>query len=132
MKQKRQIRLDVTDVIKLAQVKMSILFDKKHRPLQLEGNVYFKLAKTGTIEYHVPNQSFLTSKKLGPFPIKRKVGDLAYELALSPSMKIHFVISVIHFEQARENNFERPTSPHVVDPGPIIVDGEEHYIVGNS
>ena len=131
IKKKRQIRFDVIDVVKLAQVKMSILFDKKHRSFHLKEKIYFKLIKIKRIDYHVSNQFFLTVKKLESFVIKRKMNDLTYELILSSSMKIHLVISVIHFDQARKNTFERSTSFHATDSKSksIIVDDEKHYVV---
>ena len=98
MKKKRQIRFNVIDVVKLAQVKMSILFDKKHRSFHLKEKIYFKLIKIKRINYHVSNQFFLTIKKLKPFSIKRKRNDLIYELILFSFIKIHFVISVIHLD----------------------------------
>ena len=98
MKKKRQIRLDVIDVVKLTQVKMSILFDKKHWSFHLKEKVYFKLIKIKRIDYHVSNQFSLTIKRLKSFVIKRKMNDLTYELILFLFMKIHFVISVIHFD----------------------------------
>ena len=131
MKKKRQICFDVIDVVKLAQVKMSILFDKKHRSFHLKKKIYLKLIKIKRIDYHVSNQFFLTAKKLESFVIKRKMNDLAYELILSSFMRIHFVISVIHFDQTRKNTFERSISLHAADPKSesIIVDGEKYYVV---
>jgi hypothetical protein len=53
------------------------------------------------------------------------VGELAYELELPSHLKIHPVISVIHLEQAYDDEYGRTIPP----PSPLIVDGrEEHEI----
>ena len=117
------------NAVKLAQIKMSILFDKKHRSFHLKEKVYLKLIKVKRIDYHVSNQFFLMVKKLKPFSIKRKISDLAYELTLFSFMKIHSVISVIHLDQTRKDTFERLTSFHAADSESIIVDDEKHYVV---
>jgi hypothetical protein len=105
---------------------MAIIFDAKHRPPRLEGKVFLKVTKLGKPGYHVPNQSSLSPKKLGPFRIIRKVSPLAYELELPDSMRNHPVISVIHLEQAKEDPFERtvPTTPP-----PLTENGEEVFVV---
>ena len=128
LEERRQIRLDATDAIKMAQAKMSILWDSKHRPPNLIGKVYIKVAKQGQLGYHIPGSSSLTAKKLGPFKIRRKIGNLAYELELPNNMKIHPVVSVIHLEQAKEDGFDRE-DPATQVPGPIIVDGKPQYVV---
>lgn len=129
LKKRRQIRLNVADAARLAQIKMSVQFDAKHRPSDLKENVYLKLAKTGKIGYHVPKQSFFTVKKLGPFFIKKKISNLIYELKLSQSMKIHFVISVIHLEQILNDEFERELISHTAGSDSIVIDEKNHYVV---
>jgi hypothetical protein len=58
-------------------------------------------------EYHVFNQSFLSSKKLKSFKIIRKMSSLIYELELSNFMKNHSIISIIHLKQIKKNSFKR-------------------------
>src|SRR5271156_2135419 len=64
--------------------------------------------------------SALEVKKIGPFPIKRKVGKVAFELDLPEYLKIHPIISCVHLE---------PTLPEHPDsqtpPPPLTVEGEE-------
>ena len=108
---------------------MLILFDKKHWSFHLKEKIYFKLIKIKRIDYHVSNQFFLTIKKLKPFSIKQKMNDLTYELILFSFMKIHFVISVIHFDQTRKNIFERSDLFHAADSKSIIVNDEEYYVI---
>lgn len=62
----------------------------------------------------------------GPFKIKRKVNDLAYELELPDSMHIHPIISVAHLEQHVPDDWNRVRPDK---PGPVLVDGEEQYEV---
>ena len=61
----------------------------------------------------MPRSSSLSTQKLGPFNIVRKVNDLTYEIELPETMKIHLVISAVHLEQAKRETFENggPHSP---------------------
>ena len=43
-------------------------------------------------------------QRVGPFPIKRKVGHLAYELTLPSDMRIHPVISIAQLERIEKTN----------------------------
>lgn len=54
--------------------------------------VFLKLYK-GYIIPDLANQK-LSFQRVGPFVIKRKVGKLAYELKLPPTMLIYSVISI--------------------------------------
>ncbi|EED12068.1 hypothetical protein TSTA_001390 [Talaromyces stipitatus ATCC 10500] len=51
--------------------------------------------------------SCLSPMKMGPFPIKRRVGNLAYKIDLPLGLHIHPIISVIHLEQAPKDEWER-------------------------
>ena len=62
---------------------------------------------------------------MGPYRIKRRVGELAYELELPASTHIHPVISCIHLEQFEPDSFKRMIPP----PAPILVEGEEEFVV---
>lgn len=42
-------------------------------------------------------------------------------------MKIHPVVSIIHLEQVREDDYDRAIANE--GPDPIVVEGEEHYVV---
>jgi len=70
----------------------------------------------------------LSHKRLGPFPIERKVGNNAYRLRLPPSMScIHPVFNVIKLTPAPEDPIiGRRTVP---PPLPEIIDGEEEWVV---
>ena len=110
LKNRQQIKSHITDCLSLTQVKMTILFDVKHKSLDLSEKVYLKLAKTEKSKYHLSRTSFLSIRKLKSYKILKQVFSLTYELNLSSSMKIHFVISIIHLEQTKKNKFERTIS----------------------
>ncbi len=123
----RQIlRRDTADAIKLAQTKMALRYDAKHRIPDLVGSVSLKLAKTGDAGYHIPKTSSLSTKRVGPYRILEKVSPLAYRLELPPGMsKTYPVISVIHLEQAKPDPFQREVPP----PAPVIFQGHEEYVI---
>ena len=126
LKSRETIRNDTFNAIQLAQTKMAVRYDSKHRVPDLVGNVYLKLAKTGDAGYHIPKTSSLSTKRVGPYRILEKVSPLAYRLELPPSMaKVYPVISVIHLEQAKPDLFDRDIPP----PAPIITQGQEEWVV---
>jgi reverse transcriptase-like protein/integrase-like protein/chromodomain-containing protein len=65
-------------------------------------------------------------KRLGPFPIRRQINQVSYELELPPSMRIHPVFHVSLLEKVKENQF---TSKEQPGPPPMIIEGEEEYLV---
>ena len=70
----------------------------------------------------------LSHKRLGPFPIERKVGNIAYRLRLPPSMsRIHPVFNIVKLTPVPEDPIvgRRP----LPQPLPEIIDGEEEWIV---
>ena len=70
----------------------------------------------------------LSHRRLGPFPVVKKVGNGAYRLCLPPSMsRIHPVFNVIKLTLAPEDPIlgRRPCPP----PLPEIVNGEKEFIV---
>jgi hypothetical protein len=62
-------------------------------------------------------------KWAGPFPVKRRIGHLAYELELPPSMKVHPVFHTSLLKPFHEARRYQPPAP-VLD-----VDGEEAWEV---
>ena len=80
MDSRSQIRADFADVAHLIQVRMAVFGDKRHRLPELTNKVFLKMTQQGQVEYHLPKFSSLSVKEIGPFPIKKKVGNLAYEL----------------------------------------------------
>ncbi len=96
--------------LRLAQTKMLIRFNAKHKLSDLKKKVFLKFIKSEKSEYQVFNHFSLSSKKIDLFQIVKKLSSLTYELDLSSSMKVHFVISVIHLEQANEDQYNRDIS----------------------
>ena len=70
----------------------------------------------------------LSHRRLGPFPVIKKVGNGAYRLCLPPSMsRIHLVFNVIKLALAPEDPIPGrcPRPP----PLPEIINGEKEFIV---
>jgi hypothetical protein len=123
---RQEIRNEARDAIVYAQAKMSIYYDKNHKPVSFNkgDSVYINLLKDiGTPGYKLPNDSIarkLGPRRVGPFKILKKVGDLAYQLDIPSNWKIHNTISVVHLEPAKEDSYARTTRP----PPDIIHDDE--------
>jgi hypothetical protein len=115
---------EAADTIKSAQARMAKYFDSKHTPIKEADQVWLKLAKGTDIGYRLPNMSALDVKKIGPFPVKRRMGKVAFELDLPEHLNIHPVISCVHLEPARPEHFDR-----LPPPPPLVVDGEERYVI---
>lgn len=90
------LRHDAQLAMDFATARAKRRYDDHHRQIEFnEGDkVYLRLHKG----YHLPGKPSrkLSQQRAGPFPIKRRVGRLAYELDLPPNMAIHPVISVEH------------------------------------
>lgn len=120
---RNQLRDTVRDCFDLAQARIALTFDRKHMPPAFHDQAYLRLTRTGR-GYKLPASSKLSPTLLGPFPIRRKVSDLAYELILPSHMRLHPVISVIHLEPHETDDFNR----HLPEtPAPVVVDGHDEY-----
>ena len=115
------IRKDAIQATELAQARMAIDFDKNHTPPHFKGQVWLKVVHMGT-GYRIPGSSKLSLTKVGPFKVKRRVGQLAYELELPKRYKFHPIISCIHLEQYHPDDFGRQLDQQ---QRPLVVDGEE-------
>jgi len=70
----------------------------------------------------------LSHRRLGPYPVSRRVGKYAYRLILPPSMKrLHPVFNVMKLTLAPEDPI--PGRRRNPPPPPELVDGEEEYVV---
>jgi len=70
----------------------------------------------------------LSHRRLGPYPVERRVGRYAYRLVLPPPMRrLHPVFNVVKLSPAPNDPIigRRRNPP----PPPELVDGEEEYIV---
>ena len=88
-------RNEIYDAIKFAQIKMSFVFDNKHRS--------FNFIKSNRSNYHVSQIISFSFKKINSFKILQKMKNLIYKLKLSNFMRMHNVVFVIHFEQTLSN-----------------------------
>ncbi len=72
---------------------------------------------------HYPT-SKLAPKRYGPFPIKKVLSDISYELELPAQWKIHPVIHTNLLTPYKETALH---SPNFTRPPPDLIDGEEEY-----
>ena len=68
----------------------------------------------------------LDYKRLGPFPVRREINPVAYELELPLSLRIHPVFHTSLLEKVKFNKF---SGRQHAQPPPIQVDEEEEYMV---
>jgi hypothetical protein len=70
----------------------------------------------------------LSHRRLGPYPVERRVGRYAYRLTLPPSMRrLHPVFNVVKLTLAPDDPI--PGRRQDPPPPPELVDGEEEYLV---
>jgi len=70
----------------------------------------------------------LSHRRLGPFPVERRVGMNAYRLVLPLSMKrLHPVFNVVKLTPAPIDPIPGRRAP--LPPPPELIDGEEEYVV---
>jgi hypothetical protein len=102
----KKVTEETESALKAAAEDMKRFYDAKHRPEEFRvGDRVWLNAKDLTTER--PSKK-LDYKRLGPFEIIRKVNDLAYELKLPRSFKIHPVISASRLEKAKDDEWNRP------------------------
>ena len=108
--QRQTLRNEIYDAIQLAQTRMIIIYDNKHRTSNLHDSIFLKMIKMSEIDYHIFDSSFLSIKKIDSFKIKKKINDLTYQLKLFEIMRIHDVIFIVHLEQVHFDFFDRAIS----------------------
>ena len=101
-----------------AQSRQKSYADRRRRPLEFEvgDHVFLKvMPKRGVVRFGKWGK--LASRYIGPFEILERVGTIAYQLALPPSLLgVH---EVFHVSMIRKYT---PDPAHVVDWGGIVVD----------
>ena len=122
---------DVLNEAKAALVKskdnMAKYYDQRRTPApeyQPGDKVYLDASDIHTTR---PSRK-LSHRRLGPFPVVKKVGNSVYRLHLPPSMsRLHPIFNVIKLTLAPKDPIpgRRPCPP----PLPEIVNGEKEFIV---
>lgn len=106
------------DAISFANAMTKARYDSRHTPMEFRvGDKAYLNLHHG---YEIPGQGNhkLHQQRVGPFEILRKVGYLAYELKLSPIMRIHPVVSVAQLEPyPGEDPYQRPRP---TNPPPVV------------
>ena len=115
LKIKRQIRNDVTNAMHLTQTRMTIFWNEKHKSSELHDKIFLKMTKQKIINYHFLKSNFLIVKKIDLFSIKKKIKSFVYKLKFFRSIKIHFVIFVIHLKQAKKKRFRKKNHIDVIE-----------------
>ncbi|KAM0814726.1 putative Reverse transcriptase [Seiridium cardinale] len=111
------IRKDAQLAMDFAAAKAKRLYDEKHRAIKFAvGDYVYLRLHSG---YHLPSKPprKFSQQRSGPFPIKRRVGKLAYELDLPNNTPIYPVISIAHLSPTPDGKdpFHRRAPP----PGPV-------------
>lgn len=114
------LRQDAKLAMDFAAAQAKRQFDRSHRSLEFSpGDKVLLRLHDG---YHLPGEppKKYSQQRAGPWVVKRRVGDLAYELDFPANYRIHPVISVAHLRPARsdEDPFQRTVPP----PGPVEAD----------
>ena len=130
LKNRKQIRLNTIDAIRLIQTRMIIQFDKKHKSLDMTNRIYLKMTKIDQSEYPIFKSNSLIAKKLKSFIIKKRINSLTYELDFSVKMKMHFVVSMIHLKQAKINFYEKKiAASKILDSESIMIQKQFHSVM---
>ena len=88
-------RNKIYNAIKFAQIKIIVLYNAKHRKLDLNNNVYIKIIKIKKIEYYLfARSSSFDTKKIKLYKIICKIKDLIYKLELLLHIKIYNIILI--------------------------------------
>jgi hypothetical protein len=84
-----------------------------------------------TVNLRIENRApKLASKFIGPFKVRRRIGEVAYELELPPSMKIHPVFHVSKLRKNKDGSENFPGREIPDRPPPVVAEnGKEEYEV---
>ncbi|RYC55608.1 hypothetical protein CHU98_g10598 [Xylaria longipes] len=114
------LRQDAKLAMDFAAAQSKRQFDSKHRALEFSpGDKVLLRLHDG---YHLPGKPHkkYSQQRAGPWTVKRRIGDLAYELDFPSHYQIHPVVSVAQLRPVRsdEDPFRRSMPP----PGPVEAD----------
>lgn len=118
-------RIEAADAIAWSKLNHKRNYDKKHQPLFLkEGSWAYLRMHHG---YSIPLPKNMTAKwsqrRIGPFKIIKKIGNLAYRLNLPAHWKIHPVVSIQQLEPAPDEPDPYNRVPYD-NPPSVYVEGD--------
>jgi chemotaxis protein CheY-P-specific phosphatase CheC len=114
----------LTENIKSAQDHQAKYYDAKHKRVEFSvGDKVWLLSPN--IRTQRPSKK-LDWKRLGPFPITKRIGTQAYRLELPSSMRIHPVFHVSLLEPHKPSTIPGRSLP---PPPPVVTDAEEEFEV---
>jgi hypothetical protein len=116
---------DAKEHLRLAQERQKKLYDKGRRDIQFSvGQEVLLSSKNITLRRigDTTTTKKLMPKWLGPFPVQEIIGKGAYRLTLPPHMRVHNVFNVVALKPFNSDGRWQP-------PPPVLVDGEEEFIV---
>ncbi len=122
LQQMKEAREKAQECIKHAQRLMAERGQTKFTPYKIGALVWLEGVNLCT---HYPT-SKLAPKRYGPFPIKKVLSEVSYELELPPQWKIHPVIHANLLTPYKETALH---GPNYTRPAPDLIDGEEEYEV---
>ena len=108
-----------------AQTASKRIFDKRKKGeliLQPDDRVWLS---TANLRLACPSKK-LAPRFIGPFPVKRKLNDVSYELSLPDTLRIHPIFHVSLLKPVIPDNFPGRSSD---TPEPVFVDGDVEYEV---
>jgi chemotaxis protein CheY-P-specific phosphatase CheC len=120
----RSIHDQLIDNLKSAQDHQARYYDAKHKPMSFNVGDKVWLLSTN-IRTERPSKK-LDWKRLGPFPITKRIGTQAYKLQLPKSMRIHPVFHVSLLEPYKTSSIPNRTRP---PPPPITIDSQQEFEV---
>jgi len=118
----RNLHEQLTENLKSAQNHQAKYYDAKHKRVEFSvGDKVWLLSPN--IRTERPSKK-LDWKRLGPFPIIKRIGTQAYRLALPKSMHIHPVFHVSLLDPYKPSIIPSRTIP---PPPPVVVDSEQEF-----
>lgn len=122
----RPEHIDAQDALAFAAVRMKEYYDAKHKPMFFNVGDFVHLRLHRGYEMAGVQSKKLGQQFAGPFEVTERIGRLAYRLKLTPTMKIHDVVSVVHLEPATPPDSDPYERQSTVPPA-VIVDNHKEY-----
>ena len=125
LKALREVQTDAKAALELAAERMKYFYDQ-NRSAAPEFQPGDKVMLDGkNLRVERPSRK-LSDKFYGPYEVKRKIGQLNYELKLPKSMAVHPVFHVQLLSKHQQNRIPGRVQPPAP---PVVVDGEEEWEV---